>query len=734
MTTPDWSLAPEGATHFNHGNDLWYRRSSGGNAEVLHSTGWSLSCFSNRELDELTETFATRPVATRKENAMNAITELTMRDLLDRAANFAESALAFAGQCAPFTYVNFSQSHSTLDPQQWPLSTVHIDLAHSAPDRTFPMLTDANGKVLESEIISEGPMAASRDRTMLTLRLPLGVIATRSFMQRLFALTDATYEETHFCVYARGWKRQASLPGLLPETLPDFSDTRWKALDPSNHSGDSSCFPQLGLSGKTIRAFKPGDYHSGFTIATDEPVWRLRESARLNLGHYDKLPDDVVIHLDPEKAKHTFPHISQKATNAGMVAFTESGAKGALDRQSVMKPGRFIRQYGYGSLTDEDVKQLAAKIMAATRLVYKHSREREDYARVYQTGPNSCMAYGPLSSRGTFQHTYVDGEFVHPAEVYAHPDNNLELVWGELDGQVVSRVVVNTRTKTYTRIYGKENISRSKEKLKDYLADLGYCQDNTAFDGEKLLLLHPDSYPEAIICPYIDPSNRGVSIHDDHLTVGGYEQADHETGCLFLYGPSAHTWTCTCCGNHYGDADSQYSDQDDDSICEGCLDNHTYAYSIPHGDSRYIHDGETVYRLTGPLSSHLRHYDYVYVGHSSLSDEDLVELSSDLYDEALAADISHCIEYEDGDYVLESDMSDFNLFYDEDDRVARDIDEWAVLREVDGSEQLTRRHRIDTDNYAYDRDEESDISPMLPVFVAIEDDEDEDEELAEEAA
>lgn len=726
MTTPDWSLAPEGATHFNPNNALWYRPGRGLQAEAWQHVCWSPSAFANADLSA-TCAFIPRPMPQCKENAMHTITELTMRDLLDRAAIFAERALELVAQCAPYTYVDFSRNTNTVDPLRWPLALVHITLAHSTPGNPFPPLRLHTGEQAQHDCHIEGSMLAQRDAGTVTLRLPLAAIANQSFMRRLFDMTDDTHQETHFCIYARNWRNQID---TLSESMPDYTETRWRITSvpttPSAHP-----IPQLGSGGDEVRAFIPGDYHSGFTIGTTDPVWRMREQARLAAGHYDPLPQEVAQALDPNKVANAFPHLSIKPGNAGMVAYTESAAKGALDRQSVMKPGRFIRQFGYDHLTDEDVKRLAAKVMASAKLTYHHSRERGDYSRVYQTGPNSCMAYGPLSSRGTFDHTYVDGEFVHPAEVYAHPENNLELVWGEVEGEVVSRAVVNTRTKTYPRIYGKESVARSKEKLKEYLAELGYSQSSDALDDEKLLLLNPDDYPDAIICPYIDPNNRGVDIRADHLVVGGYEQANHETGCLFRNDPAKPTWICACCNDAHDEDEESWVDENGDSICENCLDNHTYAFSLSASESRYVHESCVVYRLLGTITDRtLRHYDYVYEGCSSLGRHGLAELSSDFYDESSAAEREQCVEYEGGDYVLTDDMSSFGLFYDEDGGVARDIDEWAVVRDENGDEKLRKRGKVNLNTHILDNDESSDICPWLPVYVPVAEEDDTLEEAA----
>ena len=65
--------------------------------------------------------------------------------------------------------------------------------------------------------------------------------------------------------------------------------------------------------------------------------------------------------------------------------------------------------------------------------------EPDEWYRIYRDGPNSCMAGS------------------HKVEQYAHPKNDLALAYVMNNLEVPThRAIVNTKTKKYVRVYGKE--------------------------------------------------------------------------------------------------------------------------------------------------------------------------------------------------------------------------------------------------------------------------------------
>lgn len=451
------------------------------------------------------------------------------------------------------------------------------------------------------------------------------------------------------------------------------------------------------------------DLENAVTFGPRTPLWRVREALRMKKGEYAPLPTEVLALLPQDVIDNQFPHVATKPGNAGMIAYTQSPVAGMLDRQQVIKPGRYIRQH-CEDLTDEDVKQAAASCLAASTAGFHHSKNADDFARVYIDGPSSCMAYDETGKE--FGRLMVNGEFFHPARVYAHPDNDIEIVWLEVAGRIGARAVINTANKTYPRIYGSDFVRGGYNRLTEYLEALGYRQMDGALSGQKLLKVHPDRFPNAIICPYIDSGNLGVDIFDDHLVAGGRYDADHETGCLNRYNTSDEdewTWCCDCCGDDQTDDDSQY-DTNDGHVCEGCANRHyTQVFDVESNCTRYVNDSETFYN--GRYTIHGRFYTLWFNG--SPDDYGYVELCSHYYGDNFVAPQDECIEDMDGDWVRRADVEDHGLFINEDEDIAYRISEWAVLdgELVEQSEipDETERLIASSDDY-----------PMLPHYRTLE--------------
>jgi hypothetical protein len=402
--------------------------------------------------------------------------------------------------------------------------------------------------------------------------------------------------------------------------------------------------------------------------------------------------------------------VATKPGNAGMIAYTQSPVAGMLDRQQVIKPGRYIRQHN-ADISDEQVKQAAASCLAASTAGFHHSKNADDFARVYINGPSSCMAYDETGKE--FGRLMVDGEFFHPARVYAHPDNDIEIVWLEVADRIGARAVINTANKTYPRIYGSDSVRGGYNRLAEYLEALGYRQSDGSLNGQKLLKVHPDRFPDAIICPYIDSGNLGVDVFDDHLVAGGRYDADHETGCLCRYNTSDEdewTWQCDCCGDDQTDDDNQY-DTNEGQVCQGCLElRYTRVYDVNAEEHRYVNDGETFY--DGRYTTHGPFYTLWF--DASPDDYGYVELCSYYYGSCnFVAPQDECIEDMDGDWIRRADVEDHGLFINEGEDVAYPVGDWAVL---DG--ELVERCDIpdETERLIASGDD----YPMLPHYRTLE--------------
>lgn len=440
----------------------------------------------------------------------------------------------------------------------------------------------------------------------------------------------------------------------------------------------------------------------------DTPVWQIREQVRVNDGTYAALPTEVLDKLPDEVKQQQIPHLATKPGNAGMIAYTQSPVAGAADRQQVMKAGRYIRQH-CEDLDDEDVKQLAAVIMSSLSAGMHMSHDPNEFARVYENGPSSCMAYGRNGK--AFGRLIVNGEFFHPTRVYAHPDNNIRIAWLEVEGRIGARTLVNVKHKTHSTIYSSDSIAKAGPRLQNWLNEQGYHHSDSALDYEKLLRVSPDAYPHAIICPFIDPGNRGVDVYRDHLTVRGNDEADHETGCLQDYNTvNSVDWHCDCCGEGFSDDDERYYDHYDDHICEGCADSHyTYAFCADRNEYFYFPDDGTTF------------YDDLTPGNNrrqvvmSRGSGDYVHLWEDHYSDAVAERDRTVLLDDEDEYILDSDAERFGYINIDDGWYS--ADDFAVL---DGETIRTDDLPDDAELLPLAKDPEY---PMLPVYQTIEQEE-----------
>ncbi|WP_027589518.1 hypothetical protein [Pseudomonas sp. RL] len=522
----------------------------------------------------------------------------------------------------------------------------------------------------------------------LTLRIPLPVYFQRAMHQALRRFTNS------------------HLQGDIPTKLDGFDVLEGRVfLHSVSEQARSDSLPGIAASFSMLY-YAPDNWHAQRLLANvrytpvplDEPLWKVRERVR-GIHTYAPLPDALLQVLPPEVMDAEFPHIAIKEGNAGMIAYTASERAGILDRQQVMKPGRYIRQH-CPQLTDEQVKQLAAEVTGALDADIHVSHDPDEFERVYRRGPSSCMAYGPDGK--CWNVLYVDGDFYHPARVYAHPENHIRIVWLEQGGRIGARTLINTKRMQYPTIYASDAVARARYRLELWLDANGYTQNDHALRGEKLIRQAVDRDPDSIICPYIDCGNQGVEVYHDHLIVGGPYEADHETGCLEDFNPDGSGMVhCDDCDRRV-DAGDTYTTVHNEEVCQFCVDdNYTHVYDLDEGATRYAPDGSSyIYRLHSSVSRSSFHFEgLVYTeSRSTLQAAGLVELCSHYYDDSdLVAEQDDCIEDEDGDWLLTEDVEQFGLFIDEGDDVARPIADWAVLIDEDGDWDLTRREDIDPD-------------------------------------
>lgn len=490
-----------------------------------------------------------------------------------------------------------------------------------------------------------------------------------------------------------------SLQQLVWDEFPENLSYRVTSMPETPRYTDSQVIPQLGVYASSVVFGRP---HCLRTHSIHTPLWQVREQERFAHGIYIPLPDEFAELLPKSVHDNQFPHLAAKDSNTGMVAYTQSPVAGALDRQQVQKPGRYIRMHRH-DLTDEQVKQAAAVVLGSLHADFYHTKDPDEIHRVYMEGPQSCM-----TAEGRFDHLWVDGKQYHPAMVYAHPKNNLELVYLEVNGRIGARTLVNTAKKTYVRIYAGDSVAGANRRMKTYLESIGYRQCDYTLMDEELLRVSPDDDPDAIICPYLDPSNMGVSLYADYLLIGGDDEytANYETGCLTEFDYQNRTdWHCVSCDEGQSDDDDRYSDEDGNPLCGSCAYNRVKAYSLLI--DAIVHVDSDVELYDSELTRFSRYADALHLGGISPAYYGLAVLNDDLYDGnyyGMLAPRDQVIAHHEDNYVREDDLDEFDLV--EIDGIAYPAHECFML---DGE----RRHDPD-----FDPDAEGVVPADVPFFAS----------------
>jgi len=574
----------------------------------------------------------------------------------------------------------------------------------------------------------------------LFIQLPRCVLQSAKYLRKIKALLrqpawfGSRSDDTGYCTYTGQWF--AMLNEDSGNTAPELFNPQehyWFTSDrPYAENPGRSVIPQAALGFGSLMCSKGCVQLASHTIGqfrADDSLWKMREWARLAKGVYNKLPDRVLEALDMDKLAFAYPHLAVQDDHTGMIAYTRDEASGIRDRQLVMKPGRFIKQFARNpDICDDDVKYLAAEACGTVEIKFHRTRDRKEYSRVYQRGPQSCMAYGPLAA-DTFDgdHLQVGGEFVHPTEIYAHPDNHLELVYGVIGtDNIVARTLVNTAKKSYCSIYVKDSPATARSQMERYLKDQGFEYSEWVLKDEKLLLIETDD--RSIISPYLDPGNVGVSIDraNNCLIAGGGDnhQADHSTGTLQGYtgGHRDSDWECVCCGDNHDEDDSYQLDIDGDRICQCCADNnYVEAYVVASQCEYHVRPGNgNLHSCANVSTGELANYSYVVFNSSrrTIGHFDCVELDRDRYEDEgmpMIANLDYCVSDDDDNWVLRDDVEKYDLFIDHEGDAHR-IEDWVAVTEEDGT--VTLAEIDDLDDALYDQAPANHEDwPMLPFFI-----------------
>jgi hypothetical protein len=295
--------------------------------------------------------------------------------------------------------------------------------------------------------------------------------------------------------------------------------------------------------------------------ATDDS-WRYRESHRFVSGEYKIVPWQCWPWAKPDH----FCHVS--TDDPSKIAYTASAQHGRDDRQTRMRPGKYLTMIGC-----PDVAYWAAKYAAENEnLEIKFASTADEIEQVYLNGPDSCMSK-------TLRH-YCS--HIHPVRVYAAGD--LEIAYlGDFDN-VTARCVVWRAKKLYHRIYGDKGRLENLLRATGYECSYRYDHNGKSLRGARLLKIENEK-GDGYVMPYLD-GQQGLEDCGEYFKIGGDDYVACETDGTI---DGQHS-TCCNCGDRLHEDEAVY-DGDGDGWCAVCWEeNHFYCVNcqeIFHNDAGY---------------------------------------------------------------------------------------------------------------------------------------------------
>jgi hypothetical protein len=281
-----------------------------------------------------------------------------------------------------------------------------------------------------------------------------------------------------------------------------------------------------------------------FRASADESVlWQERETSRFSSGEYVHTPWQADPHVDSQAVADTvnlhYAHLSIK--NPGQIAFTKSVEHGVLDRQTSMRPGKYLEEFYKGEFNAEQIADYIARC-GASHLELKIATTPDDVATVYMsTSITSCMDGNHFRNAAT-----------HPARCYGGSDLGVAY-YGPID-DISARSVCWPAKKVYSRLYGNTTV------LERLLINAGWHKGY--LEGAKIRAIQ-DRRNSGYRIPYIDYIECAEDTGDGFLVLG-----EGSINCQSTDGyVEAHENTHSC-----QNCDREYESDDDCGYCQSCED------------------------------------------------------------------------------------------------------------------------------------------------------------------
>lgn len=315
------------------------------------------------------------------------------------------------------------------------------------------------------------------------------------------------------------------------------------------------------------------------------PEWVRRERARFRRGEYKPLPWDLegwwaALTQEGGPCALHFAHVSRE--DPSQLAFTPDERKGEADRQTRMRPGRYLTRFASHVLSADEIRNWAGRYAAENETAELHiARTADEIQDIYQRGPSSCMSHGPSHYSSP----------VHPVRAYAAGD--IELAYIVCDGRVTGRALVVPSKMVHTRIYG------DADRMRAALETAGYTYSDCALKGSRLARIPVGD--DGFVCPYIDYHSTvkdtgeflvidaGDSLYECQFTDGltrdvtrDVTRGERCARCEDVFDSDSDSLEFYEC---YGGALCESCSSDVISFCEEC---ETYCMS---DDTRYVENG-----------------------------------------------------------------------------------------------------------------------------------------------
>lgn len=359
---------------------------------------------------------------------------------------------------------------------------------------------------------------------------------------------DTTYAEYHgrarieyraaHVAWMEDTTNTLSRPGIIP-TYNDYLFALYPDYDLRKFA--HAAMVDLGLESTHKITFIP--------TPEEHATWTEREHGRFADGTYVHVP-----WTNYDRYPEHFAHLS--ISKPGLVAFSRDAEHGIADRQTIMKPGKYLEEFYRGEFSSGQIAtwigECGAKYLALTI-----TQDAKEIKTVYKNGPSSCMSHA---------FNFLP---CHPSEVYAGPD--LALAYYGPPDKASARAIVWPDKQIYSRVYGNESV------LHALLTNAGYERGSLA--GARVRKIPCD---QGYVMPYVDYIERctiksGWIVLDDRgdqscQNTDGYTCDRHSDDDA---NDEPEMVACDHCGRHYDPEDEDAGE----SFCPRCMEDR---YSCDH--------------------------------------------------------------------------------------------------------------------------------------------------------